>query len=151
MIEALPHHDRRQSEARDLQEYLRQQNNTSSPIADFPSLAWTNCEVITIQDSPKDATVAAQALPTKKITVEEYQCCKVLEEACVATFLNEDEHGEMLDYEDFLSQDNPANIHIGSWTPTPAPEEIPEPTASNKSTTIPKITEHARIPPYGCC
>ena len=39
MIEALHHHDRRQSEARDHQEYSQQQDNTSSPIVDFLSAA----------------------------------------------------------------------------------------------------------------
>ena len=45
-----------------------------------------------------------------------------------------------MDYEDFSSQDDPANIHIGYWMPTPAPEEVPKPVVSNESTTILKIT-----------
>ena len=143
MIEALHHHDQRQSEGRDHQEYLQQQDNTSLPIVDFQSLARTDRKVITITDSPEGAAAAAKPLTTKKITFKEYQHLKALEEAHAATFLDEDEHGKMLDYEDFSSQDDPANIHISSWMPTPAPEEVPEPMPSSKPTTIPKINVSA--------
>ena len=37
MLEALAHHNRWQSEARDCQEYQRQQHNTESLMANFPS------------------------------------------------------------------------------------------------------------------
>ena len=37
MLEALAQHNHWQSEARDCQEYQRQQDNTESPMADFPS------------------------------------------------------------------------------------------------------------------
>ena len=129
MLEALVCHDRRQSEARDCQEYSQQQNNSSSPIVDFPSPAQTNREDTIGSDDAEGATAAAP-VPKTKITVEEYQCHKALEEAHVATFLDEDEYGEMLDYEDFAPQDDPANIHISYQMPTPAPEEVPEPMAS---------------------
>ena len=36
-----------------------------------------------------------------KITVEEYQCFKALRKVHAATFLDDDENGEVLDYEDF--------------------------------------------------
>ena len=93
-----------------------------------------------VPDDAEGATTAAPALQTK-ITVEEYQRRKALKEVHVATFLDKDEYREMLDYEDFAPQDDPANIHIGYQMPTPAPQEVHEPTASHEST-IPKTPVH---------
>ena len=97
MLEALAHHNHQQSEARDCQEYQRQQDNTESPMADFPSPTPID------QDEPTDleglggATVAPQPsnpattapplssfatlVPTKKkvISIEEYNCHKAPE------------------------------------------------------------------------
>ena len=56
MLEPLACHDRCQSEARDCQEYQWQQDNTSSPMADFPSLAPADREATTIPDSLEGAT-----------------------------------------------------------------------------------------------
>ena len=61
---------------------------------------------------------------------------------CVATFLNRDEHSKMLDCEAFSSQDDLANIHIGSRMPTPV-LEAPEPTASSRPTVAPEVTMNA--------
>ena len=139
MIEALCHHDQRQSEARDRQEYLRQQDNTSSPIADFLSLVQTNQEATAIPDNT-EGTAAAAPAPWTKITVEKYQCCKALKEAHVPTFLNETEHGEMLTTRTFPHRTTLPTSTLAISMPTPALEEVPEPAASNESTTIPKIT-----------
>ena len=53
--------------------------------------------------------------PKKKITIQEYNHCKATEEQWAATFLDQDENGEDLDYEDFKPQDDPANIQISYW------------------------------------
>ena len=139
MIEALCHHDQRQAKARESQDYTQQQDNTSLPVTDFSSPVRTDKEVITIPDSPKGTAATAAAPLPKKITLQEYQDCKAQEEALAATFLDRDEHFKMLDYEDFSSQDDPVNIHIGFWTPTPAPE-APKPMASSRPTIVPEIT-----------
>ena len=95
MLEALAHHNCRQSEARDRQEYQRQQDNTESLMADFPS------PMLVDQDEPTDleglgTTVAPQpsssmttvpspsssttlALAKKKISIEEYNHRKAVE------------------------------------------------------------------------
>ena len=143
MIKALCHHDQRLTEARDCQEYSWQQDNTSSPITDFLSLVCTDHKAITIPDSPEGTATAAAAPPPKKITIKEYQHWKALEETHAATFLNKDEHGEMLDYEDFSLQDDLANIHFSSRMPTPV-LEVPELMAlSDGPSTIPKVTVSA--------
>ena len=139
IIEALCHHDQRQAEARECQVYTQQQDNTSLPITDFSSPVHTDKEVITIPDSPEGTAATAAAPLPKKITLQEYQDWKAQEEALAATFRDRDEHGEMLDYEDFSSQDDLANIDIGFWTLTPAPE-APDPMASSRPTIVPVIT-----------
>ena len=113
MLEALAHHNHWQSEARDRQEYQRQQDNTESPMADFPSPTPVD------QDEPTDlgglegATVALQlsssattvpplsssatlAPAKKKISIEEYNRCKAVEWQLASTYLNRDENGEDL-------------------------------------------------------
>ena len=140
MLKALAHHNRQQSEARDCQEYQRQQDNTESPMADFPSPMPVD------QDKPMDleglegATAALQSssptttapppsssatlVPAKKkvISIEEYNHCKAAERQLASTYLNRDENGEDLDYEDFQPQDDPANIQIGYQMLTPLPQ-----------------------------
>ena len=130
MLEALTHHNCQQSEARDHQEYQWQQDNTESPMANFPSpmpVDWDEpmdlegLEGATAAPQPsRSATMAPQpsnsatSVPAKKkISIEEYNCCKVVEWQLASAYLNRDENGEDLDYEDFELQDDPANIQIG--------------------------------------
>ena len=40
----------------------------------------------------------------------------------MTAYLDRDENGEELDYEDFEPQDDPANFQIGYRTPTPIPQ-----------------------------
>ena len=119
MLEALAHHNRQQSEARDCQEYQRQQDNTESPMADFPSpmrIDWdepTDLEGLegttaALQLSNPTTTVpppssSATSMPAKKkvISIEEYNCCKAAEQKLASAYLDRDENGEDLDYEDF--------------------------------------------------
>ena len=140
MLEALACHNCQQSEARDHQEYQQQQENTESQMADFPSPTPVD------QDEPMDleglegATVALQpsssatmapplsssaaSAPAKKrvISIEEYNCHRAAERQLVSAYLDRDENGEDLDYEDFEPQDNPTNIQIGYWMPMPVPQ-----------------------------
>ena len=48
--------------------------------------------------------------------------CKATEQQRVSTYLNRDENGEDLDYEDFEPQDDPANFQIGYRTLMPVPQ-----------------------------
>ena len=125
ILEALVCHNCRQTKARNHQEYQRQQDNTESPIANFPSPTLVDREEPMNLDSLEGATTAPPpfssatlALPKKKITIQEYHRCKATEEQQVTTFLNQDENGEDLDYEDFDPQDDPANIQTLSDTDT---------------------------------
>ena len=139
MLEALAQHNHRQSEARDRQEYQWQQDNTESPMADFPSpmpVDWDEpmdlggLEGATVAPQPSSsATMApspsssATSVPAKKkISIEEYNCCRAVERQLASAYLDRDENGEDLDYEDFELQDHPANIQISYWTPTPMPQ-----------------------------
>ena len=67
---------------------------------------------------------SATSAPAKKkvILIEEYNCCKATEWQLASTYLNRDENGEDLDYEDFNPQDDPANIQINYQTPTLLPQ-----------------------------
>ena len=138
MLEALACHNRWQSEARDRQEYQRQQDNTKSPMADFPSpkpvdrdepTGLEGLEGTTAAPLPSTSTAtvpppsssAMMAPAKKKISIQEYNCRKAVEWHLVSTYLDRDKNGEDLDYEDFEPQDNPANIQIGYQTPTPTP------------------------------
>ena len=140
MQEALAHHNRWQSEARDHQEYQRQQDNTESPMADFPSptpvdrdepmdLEGLEGAMVAPQLSSSATTVpppssSATSVPVKKkiISIEEYNCCKAAEWQLVSAYLNRDQNGEDLDYKDFEPQDDPANIQISYQMPTPVPQ-----------------------------
>ena len=142
MLEALAHHNHWQSEARDHQEYQRQQDNTESLIANFPSptpvdhdepMDLEDLESATAAPSPSSSattvpppssfTVSAPA--KKKISIQEYNCCKATEQQWASTYLNRDENGEDLDYKDFDPQDDPADFQIGYRTPMPVPQ-IPD-------------------------
>ena len=140
MLEALAHHNCQQSEARDCQEYQQQQDNTKSPMADFPSpmpIDWdepmdleglegttaapqSSNPATTVPPPSSSATLA----PARKkvISIEEYKHCKAVEWQLASAYLDRDENGEDLDYEDFDPLDNPANIQIGYWMPTPLPQ-----------------------------
>ena len=96
MLEALACHNRLQSEARDCQEYQQQQDNTESPMVNFPSPTPVDQDEPTDLEGLEGATVAPQpsssttmvpplsssatsAPAKKKISIEEYNCCKAAE------------------------------------------------------------------------
>ena len=133
MLEALAHHNRGQSEARDCQEYQRQQDITESLMANFPSPTPVDWDELTDLEGLEGPTAApslsGSATPSgftmlaptkKKISLQEYNRCKAAEHQRASTYLDRDENGEDLDYEDFEPQDDPANFQIGYWTPMPA-------------------------------
>ena len=140
MLEALARHNRCQSEARDLQDYQRQEDNTESSMADFPSptpvdrdepMDLEGLEGATAALQPSSSTTtapppssSATLVPVKKkiISIEEYNCRKAAERQLASAYLNRDENGEDLDYKDFEPQDDPANIQIGYRTPTLVPQ-----------------------------
>ena len=118
MLEALAHHNRQQSEARDCQEYQQQQDNTESPMADFPSPTpvdrdeptdFEGLEGATVAPSPSSSATtvpppsssATSAPAKKKISIQEYNRCKAVERQLATAYLDRDENGEELDYEDF--------------------------------------------------
>ena len=140
MLEALAQHNRWQSEARDHQEYQQQQDNTESPMADFPlpmpidrdepmdleglegaTAAPQSARPTTAVPPPSSSAVSA---PVKKkvISIEEYNGHKAAERELASAYLNKDENGEELEYDDFDPQDDPANIQISYQTPTPLPQ-----------------------------
>ena len=136
MLEVLAHHNRQQSEARDRQEYQRQQDNSESPMADFPSPTPVDrdeptdlegLEGTTTAPSPSSSATmvpppSSSAVPApvkKKISIQEYNSRKAAEQQRASTYLDRDENGEELDYEDYEPQDDPANIQIGYQTLTP--------------------------------
>ena len=86
MLEVLARHDRQQSKARDRQEYQRQQDNTNSLMADFPSLTPADQEATTIPDCSEGMTVAA-VLAKKKITVQEYHRHQAEKEQHAAAYM----------------------------------------------------------------
>ena len=140
MLEALAHHNHRQSEARDCQEYQLQQDNTESPMANFPSPTPIDWDELMDLEGLEGATAAPQSsnpttmvpppsssatsAPAKKkvISIEEYNCRKAAEWQLASAYLDRDKNGEDLDYEDFDPQDDPANIQIGYRTPTLLPQ-----------------------------
>ena len=158
MLKALAHHNCWQTEARDRQEYQRCQDNTELPITDFPSptpvdreepMDLEGLEGTTSAPPPSGST--ASIPPKKKITTQEYNHHKATEEQWVATFLDQDENGEDLDYEDFEPQDNTANIQISYRTLMPV-TQIPDlPLLKDASSSTPQqattlVTHDATIP-----
>ena len=152
-LEALAHHNHWQSEARDHQEYQRQQDNTESPMADFPSpmpvdqdepMEWEGLEGATVAPSPSSSattvpppsTSATSAPAKKKISIQEYNCCKAVEQQLATAYLDRDKNGEELDYEDFELQDNPANFEISYQTPTPIPQTANLPPLQDASSRV---------------
>ena len=103
-------------------------------MVDFSSLTPADREATTSPDCLEGTTTAA--VPAKKkIMVQEYQHHQAKKEQHVAAYIDEDENGEELDYYNFEPQDDPANIQIGYWMPTPAPEGTSELTAPSESMT----------------
>ena len=150
MLEALAQHNHWQSEARDHQEYQRQQDNMESPMADFPSPKPVDQDEPTDLESLEGATTApslsssATTVPPpsssttsvpakKKISIQEYNRRKAVEQQLASAYLDRDENREDLDYEDFEPQDDPANIQIGYQTPTPIPQIVDLPPLQDAS------------------
>ena len=97
ILETLACHNRRQSEARDRQQYLWQQDNTESPMANFPSPMPVERDKPTDLEGLEGATAAPQLssstttvpplsssaalAPAKKkvISIEEYNCRQAAE------------------------------------------------------------------------
>ena len=73
---------------------------------------------------PPPSSSATSAPAKKKISIEEYNCHKAAEQQLASTYLDRDENGEDLDYEDFELQDDPANIQIGYQMLTPVPQIV---------------------------
>ena len=153
MLEALAHHNHRQSKARDCQEYQWQQDNTESPMADFPSptpvdrdepMNLEGLKGTTAAPSPSSSATtvpppssSTTSVPTKKkISIQEYNRCKAAEQQWASTYLDRDENREDLDYEDFELQDDPANFQIGYWTPMPIPQISDLPPLQDASTLV---------------
>ena len=105
----------------------------------------------------------------KKITLDEYNCCKALKLQQIAASPDLDKNGECLDYDDFKPGDDPDNIQIDYQMPAPSPptsipplEDAPmsmslATTQSQVSTgpsTVPSAMEHTftaanRAPGFG--
>ena len=118
MLEALAHHNHQQSEARNCREYRWQQDNTESPMADFPSptpVDWDEpmdlegLEGATVAPEPSSSTYTASppsssttSVPAKKkvISIEEYNHREAAEWQLVSAYLDRDENREDLNYED---------------------------------------------------
>ena len=71
---------------------------------------------------PPLSSSTTSAPTRKKISIQEYNRHKAAEQQLAATYLNRDENGEELDYEDFEPQDDPDNLQIGYRTLTPTPQ-----------------------------
>ena len=69
---------------------------------------------------PSSSTTLAPA--KKKISIQEYNCCRAAEWQLASTYLDRDKNREELDYEDFELQDDPANFQISYRTLTPIPQ-----------------------------
>ena len=133
MIEALAWHDHWQKEARDCQEYQRQQDSTAWPRAAFPPPRTTDRDITreldptllegvegtTAAPEPSSSTMASKPSEStapipekKKITLDEYNHRKALKLQQTAASPNLDKNGERLDYDDFEPEDDPDNIQI---------------------------------------
>ena len=159
MIEALAQHDHRQREARDHQEYQWQLDSTDLPGVAFPLPRTSDQDFTTELDptllegvvgttaapEPLSSTTASKLSEStapvpekKKITLDEYNCCKALKLQQTVASPNLDENGEHLDYNDFEPDDDPDNIQIDYQMPAPSP-------ASSLQTSIPPL-EDAPMP-----
>ena len=122
MIEALVQHDHWQIEARDHQEYQRQQDSTASPRAAFPPPRTMDRDVTTELDSALLEGATAPVPEKKKITLDEYNRCKALKLQQTVASPDLDENGERLDYDDFEPEDDPDNIQIDYQMLAPSPQ-----------------------------
>ena len=143
MIEALAQHDRWQREARDCQEYQWQLDSTDLPGVAFLPPRTADRDVTTGLDptllegvvgataapEPSSSTTASEPSEStapvpekKKITLDEYNCCKALKLQQTAASPDLDENGERLDYDNFEPEDNPDNIQIDYQMPAPSPD-----------------------------
>ena len=114
-------------------------------MADFPSptpVDWDEpmdlegLEGTTVAPSPSGSATPA---PTKKkISLQEYNRRKAAEQQWASTYLNRDENGEDLDYEDFELQDDPANFQIGYQTLMPVLQASDPPPLQDASTPAPQ-------------
>ena len=159
MIETLARHNRRHREARDRLEYQLQLDSTNLPgVAYLPPRTADRDVTTDLDPSLLEGVVGATAAPEslsstmtsepsestapvpekKKITLEEYNCCKALKLQQTAASPNLDENGERLDYDNFEPDDDPDNIQIDYQTPAPSP-------ASSPQTSIPPL-EDAPMP-----
>ena len=147
MIEALAQHDHQWREARDCQEYQQQLDSTDLPGVAFLPPRMVDRDVTTELDptllegvvgataapEPLSSTTASEPSEStvpipekKKITLEEYNCCKALKLQQTVASPNLDENGECLDYDDFEPDDDPDNIQIDYQTPAPLPALSPQ-------------------------
>ena len=162
MIEALAWHDCWQREARDCQEYQRQQDSTASPRAAFlpPKTAdWyvtteldptllEGVEGTTAAPEPSSSTMAfeqsestAPVPEKKKITLDEYNHRKALKLQQTAASPDLDENGERLDYDDFELEDNHDNIQIDYQMPAPSPQTSIPPLEDAPMSMLPATTQ----------
>ena len=156
MMEALAGHNLWQLEARYCQEYQWQQDNTESPMANFPSPMPVDWDEPTYLEGLEGATTApspsssdttapppsssATSAPAKKIiSTQEYNCCKAVEWQLVSAYLDRDKNREDLDYEDFEPQDNPANVQISYRTPMPIPQIADLPPLQDASSLVTQL------------
>ena len=166
MIEALARHDCWQKEARDCQEYHRQQDSTTSPRATFLPPRTTHRDATTeldptLLEGVEGATAAPESLSftmasepsestvprpeKKKITLDEYNRRKALKLQQTVASSDLDENGEHLDYDDFEPEDNPDNIQIDYQSLVPSPQtSIPPledaPMSMSPATTQPQVS-----------
>ena len=147
MIEALAQHDHWQREARDRQEYQRLLDSTDLPGVAFPLPRTADRDVTTGLDpallegvvgamaAPKSSSSTTASKPSestapvlekKKITLDEYNCCKALKLQQTAASPDLDENGEHLDYDDFELEDNPDNIQIDYQMPALSLAPLPQ-------------------------
>ena len=187
MIEALAWHDCWQREARDCQEYQWQLDSTNLPGVTFPSPRTVDPDVTTELDptllegvvgpmaapEPLSSTMASELSEStapipekKKITLDEYNCCKAVKLQQTVASPNLDENGERLDYDNFEPDDDyqmPAPLLASSpQTSIPPLEDAPMPMSpattqlqvSTGPGSVPSAMEHTptaanRAPGFG--
>ena len=103
------------------------------------SKAWRASPSSSATMAPPPSSSATLVPTKKKISIQEYNRCKAAEQQRASTYLNRDENGEDLDYEDFEPQDDPANFQSSYRTPMPIPQifdlphcKMPQPQCPNQ-------------------
>ena len=86
--------------------------------------AWKVLQQLRSCPAPPPLSSSAALVPAKKkvISIEEYNCRQAAEWQLASAYLDREENGDDLDYEDFEPQDDPANIQISYQTPMPVPQ-----------------------------